>query len=78
MSEPCLCGAEDCRRCFPHLRVKDTDYDPDPDWPDDEAADRAAGRWEDERTRQAERRGCEMSDVCRCGHERGVHRNDEY
>lgn len=59
MDEPCNCGAEDCPRCFPGRRVCDTDYDPDPDddWPDDEAADRAAGRWEDERDRQAEKRG---------------------
>lgn len=27
MSEPCLCGAEDCPRCFPELRVKNTDGD---------------------------------------------------
>lgn len=59
MSEPCLCGAEDCPRCFPELRVKDTDYDrePDDEWPDDAAADRAAMRWHDMRERQAERRG---------------------
>lgn len=60
MPEPCLCGATDCPRCFPALRVKDTDYDPDPedDWnDDDEAADRAAMRWHDMRERQAERRG---------------------
>lgn len=57
MSEPCLCGAEDCPRCFPNLRVKDTDYYPEPeyDWPDDDAADRACDRWELMRDRQAER-----------------------
>ena len=63
MTGPCMCGAEDCERCFPGLRYArreaeaDADVEPDDDYPDPDAADRAAGRWEDERTRQAERRG---------------------
>ena len=55
MREPCLCGATDCPRCFPwRVPERDADdFDEPYDWPDDDAADRAAARWEEMRDRQA-------------------------
>lgn len=61
MREPCLCGATDCPRCFPGCNEPpddcDEDVEPDDEWPDDAAADRAAMRWHDMRERQMERAG---------------------
>lgn len=48
-SEPCLCGADDCPRCYPELRFSPIYYPDDAEdyEPDDEDAARQWGGMDD-------------------------------
>lgn len=49
MREPCMCGAEDCKECFPQLAAKDNDHDDgiEPETPAPYQASDPKNRWMD-------------------------------